>query len=164
MPDEPETSPEMRARVLGPGEGARSRNPTSVVVFKLRGTECADRTNVFEIEVPSGNGPPLHFHEAQDEWLYVLDGEFRFRVDDEVTPAPPGTFVFLPRHVPHAWQSVGQQPGRLIGAFVPPALERFFERFSTVREDEATVDVFRTLANDDGMIVVGPPLAQSHPL
>ena len=24
--------------------------------------------------------------------------------------------------------------------------------------------VFRTLANDDGMIVVGPPLAQSHPL
>ena len=52
----------------------------------------------------------------------------------------------------------------MIGAFVPPALERFFERFSTVREDEASVDVFRALAEDDGMIVVGPPLAQSHPL
>lgn len=162
MPEELDTSRELRAYVLGPGEGARSRNPTSVVVFKLRGGECADTTNVFEIEVPSGNGPPLHFHEAQDEWLYVLDGEFRFRLDDEVTPAPPGRF--LPLHVPHARQSVGQRPGRLIGAFVPPALERFFERFSTVHEDEATADVFRALAHDEGMIVVGPALAQSHPL
>jgi quercetin dioxygenase-like cupin family protein len=159
-----DTSPEMRPYVLGPEEGTRSRNPTSEVVFKLRGAQCGGATNVFEIEVAPGQGPPLHFHEAQDEWLYVLEGEFRFRIDDEVTQAPPGTFVFLPRHAPHSWQSVGERPGRLIGAFVPPALERFFERFAGVREDEASIDAFRALAQDDGMIVVGPPLAQSHPL
>jgi hypothetical protein len=72
--------------------------------------------------------------------------------------------VFLPRHVPHTWQSIGELPGRLIGAFVPAALERFFERFSNVPADEASVDAFSALAKDDGMIVVGPPLAQSHPL
>jgi hypothetical protein len=59
---------------------------------------------------------------------------------------------------------MGERPGRLIGAFVPPALERFFERFSTVDSNEATVELFAEIADDDGMIVVGPPLAQSHPL
>ena len=153
----------MRPYVLGPDEGARSRNPTSEIVFKLRGAQSGGATNVFEIEVVPGLGPPLHYHETQDEWLYVLEGEFRFFLEGEVTAAPTGTFVFLPRRAPHAWQSVGERPGRLIGALVPPALERFFERFSTVESNEASVELFAVLAKDDGMIVVGPPLAQSHP-
>jgi quercetin dioxygenase-like cupin family protein len=159
-----DTSSEKRAYVLGPGQGARSRNPTSEVVLKLRGARSGGATNVFEIEIAPGQGPPLHFHEAQDEWLYVLEGEFRFRLDDDVAAGPAGTFVFLPRRVPHTWQSIGELPGRLIGAFVPAALERFFERFSNVPAEGSSVDVFSALAKDDGMIVVGPPLAQSHPL
>ena len=162
--DDADTAPEMRPYVLGPDEGARSRNPTSEIVFKLRGAQSGGATNVFEIEVGPGLGPPLHYHETQEEWLYVLEGEFRFCVEGEVTAAPAGTFVFLPRRSPHAWQSIGERPGRLIGAFVPPALERFFERFSTVDSNEATVELFAEIANDDGMIVGGPPLAQAHPL
>jgi quercetin dioxygenase-like cupin family protein len=155
---------EMRPFVLAAGEGARFPNPISDVVFKLQEAQCGHAANVFEIEVARGQGPPLHFHAAQDEWLYVLAGDFRFRIDDEVAAGPIGTFVFLPRHVPHTWQSVGEDPGRLLGAFVPPALERFFERFSTIRADGASLEMFTTLAKDDGMIVVGPPLAESHPL
>ncbi len=154
----------MRPYVLAPGEGARFPNPVSNLVFKLQGAQCAGATNVFEIEVGPGEGPPLHFHDAQDEWLYVLHGTFRFRIDDNVAEAPAGTFVFLPRRVPHTWQNIAERPSGLLGAFVPPALERFFERFSTLRRDEATIDAFSAIAKDDGMIVVGPPLAQSHPL
>jgi quercetin dioxygenase-like cupin family protein len=150
--------------VLGPGEGTRLRNPVSDLVFKLRGSQCADATNVFEIEAAPGEGPPLHFHETQDEWLYVLDGPFRFRVADDVVHAPTGTFVFLPRRVPHTWQNVAGRPADMLGAFVPPALEAFFERFAELSSDEATVDAFAAIAKDDGMIVVGPPLSHSHPL
>ncbi|HEX3290542.1 MAG TPA: cupin domain-containing protein [Gaiella sp.] len=164
MDTDVQPSSEMRPFVLGAGEGARLRNPTSDVVLKLREADCGHATNVFEIEVAPGQGPPLHFHEAQDEWLYVLGGEFRFRIDDEVAAGDTGAFVFLPRHVQHTWQSVGEGPGRLLGAFVPPALERFFERFATIEKDEASVEDFTTLAKEDGMIVVGPPLAESHPL
>jgi quercetin dioxygenase-like cupin family protein len=156
-------SADVRPFVLAAGEGTRLRNPTSDVVLKLRAAESGHATNVFELEIGSGLGPPLHFHEEQDEWLYVLDGDFRFRIDDDVTAGSVGAFVFLPRRVPHAWQSVGG-PGRLIGGFVPAALERFFEGFASVRENEASAEVFAAIAKDDGMIVVGPPLAASHPL
>lgn len=154
----------MRPYVLGPGEGTRLRNPVSNLVFKLEGPQCGDATNVFEVEAAPGEGPPLHFHDSQDEWLYVLDGTFRFRIDDDVVPAPTRTFMFIPRLTPHTWQNVGGQPGFLLGAFVPPALENFFRRFSALPKEEADLDAFRTIAKDDGMIVVAPPLAQSHPL
>ena len=63
----------MEAYVLGPGEGTALHNPITSVVLKLRGSQCGDATNVFEIDASPGEGPPLHFHEEQDEWLYVLD-------------------------------------------------------------------------------------------
>jgi hypothetical protein len=94
----------------------------------------------------------------------VLDGTFRLRLRDEVVPAPHGSFVFIPREVPHTWQNVGERPGRLLGAFVPAALKEFFKRFAALPREDATVDAFRTLAKEAGMVVVGPPLAQSHPL
>jgi ketosteroid isomerase-like protein len=50
------------------------------------------------------------------------------------------------------------------GAFVPSALEEFFKGFAALPKDEATIDAFRILAEEAGMVVVGTPLAQSHPL
>jgi quercetin dioxygenase-like cupin family protein len=141
------------------------RNPVGGdLVLKLEGSHCEGATTVLETEAAPGEGPPLHYHETQDEWLYVLDGTFRFRIDDEVLPAPTGTFVFIPRKVPHTWQNVGERPGRLLGAFVPPALEEFFKGFAALPQDEVTPDAFRTLAKAAGMVVAGQPLAQSHPL
>jgi quercetin dioxygenase-like cupin family protein len=155
----------MRPFVLAPGEGTRVRNPVGGdLVLKLEGSHCENATTVLETEAAPGEGPPLHYHQAQDEWLYVLDGTFRFRIDDEVLPAPCGTFVFIPREVPHTWQNVGEAAGSLFGAFVPPALEEFFKDFAALAPDEATPYAFRALAQEAGMVVVGPPLAQSHPL
>jgi quercetin dioxygenase-like cupin family protein len=150
--------------VLEPGGGTQVRNPVGGnLVFKLGGSQSGGATNVLETSAAPAEGPPLHFHENQDEWLYVLSGTFRFRLEDKVAPAPPGTFVFIPRGVPHTWQNIGDGPGSLLGAFVPPALEEFFERFAALPEEEATADAFRTLAKNAGMVVVGQPLAQSHP-
>jgi quercetin dioxygenase-like cupin family protein len=151
--------------LLAPGEGTSVRNPVGGnLVLKLQGSQCRNATTVLETEAAPGEGPPLHYHDAQDEWLYVLDGTFRVRIDDQVLPAPTGTFVFIPREVPHTWQNIGERTGSLLGAFVPPALEEFFKRFAALPRDAATPDAFRSLAPEAGMVVLGPPLAQSHPL
>jgi hypothetical protein len=38
-------------------------------------------------------------------------------------------------------------------------MERFFERSAELAEDTRMADAFKTLARDDGMAVLGPPLA-----
>jgi quercetin dioxygenase-like cupin family protein len=155
----------MRPILLPPGEGARVANPLGgEIVFKLESGECGGATTVFETAPLPGEGPPMHLHESQDEWILVLDGTFRFLLGDEMRPAPAGTFVFLPRRFAHTWQNVGPRPGRRLIAFVPPALEGFFRRFAALPDGEATPEAFRALAAEAEMVVVGPPLAVSHPI
>jgi mannose-6-phosphate isomerase-like protein (cupin superfamily) len=156
---------QMQAFTLGPGEGGTVRNPLGgPLTFKLRGEESNGAMMALESVAPPGKGPPLHIHHREDEWLYVLEGEMRFRTGDDVVPAPAGSFAFIPRGVPHCWQNVGSRRSLLLGLIAPAGLERFFERFAHLPEKDQTLDSFRALGREAGMTVVGPPLAQSHPI
>lgn len=116
---------------------------------------------VAEDFTPPNAGPPLHLHHEQDEWWYVLDGEFLFEVDGEKIHAGPGFTVFAPRGSRHTFQNVGSKPGRTIVTVVPGGLDLFFEEIdSTVPAgtipDPSTLDV---LFRKYGMELLGPPLA-----
>ena len=111
-----DASGEMRPYVLAPDEGARSRNPTSEIVFKLLGAQSGGATNVFEIEVGPGLGPPLHYHEAQDEWLYVLEGDFRFEPVRAVAIVAGGTLASLLAGLGFALRPLGARPAQVLRA------------------------------------------------
>lgn len=139
--------------VLGPGAGDKVRNPVGgAVTFKVTGAETAGRLSVFESEIAAGDGPPLHVHANEDEVLYVLEGEFRFRLGDEIHTAPAGSVMYVPRGVPHCFQVAGDSPGRLLIVFTPSGMERFF---GLTGGDRAA---FEAAAAQVGMTVVGPPL------
>src|ERR671920_1316356 len=46
---------------------------------------------------------PLHTHEREDEYTYVLEGEIGVQIGEEVLVAQAGDLVFKPRGVPHAF-------------------------------------------------------------
>ena len=157
-------SNQMRPFALEPGAGTSVRNPVGAqLVFKLRGEQSNGGMTVFETVAAPQDGPPLHFHELQDEWLYVLKGEMRFRLGDDVMPAPAGSFAFIPRSVAHTWQNAGCEPAFLLATFVPSGLEQFFEHDAELTDHAGDLDTFGALAPEAGMTVVGPPLAESHP-
>jgi mannose-6-phosphate isomerase-like protein (cupin superfamily) len=51
-----------------------------------------------------GTGPPLHVHRREDEGMYVLEGQIRFRVGDDEFVAGPDTWVWQPRGIPHTFK------------------------------------------------------------
>jgi quercetin dioxygenase-like cupin family protein len=59
-----------------------------------------------------GFGPPLHVHSREDKAMYLLEGEIRFRQGDEEFTAGPGSWVWGPRGVPHAFQWSPKAPAR----------------------------------------------------
>lgn len=146
-----------------PGEGGTSDSPIGAdIVFKARGEQTDGTLTAFENLVAPGEGPPLHTHANEDECLYVLEGEVRFKLGDELQTAPAGSFVFVPRGTPHTWQNVGDGRARMLIHFTPSGMERFFEGFAALEAPGPAV--FETLGAEVGMDVVGPPLAQSDPL
>lgn len=146
-----------------PDDSDATPNPVGgEITFAFRGDETDGRLTALVTIAAPGEGPPLHTHANEDECLIVLDGTFRFRLRDDVETAPPGSFVFVPRGVPHTWQNTGATPARMIVLFTPSGMERFFERFAAL--DRPGPETFLQAADGTGMEVVGPPLASSHPL
>ncbi len=114
---------------------------------------------VFESTRVKEGGPTFHLHYEQDEWWYVLKGEFLFKVGDETFTAKAGDTVFGPRQVPHAFAKVGKGEAKLLMFFQPAGkMEAMFQKISqgtTKGMTEAEQDAFR---QEHGLKRVGPPL------
>ena len=127
--------------------------------IKVSGEQTGGQVLVFEHRDMDKGGPPRHVHLDQDEWFYVVKGEFAFEVDGKTQRLRAGGSLFAPRNVPHAWANVGNEPGTLLTLLTPVgAFERFIldtTRYPTLPPPNA---VENTLAAH-GMKLLGPPLA-----
>lgn len=104
-------------------------------------------------------GPPRHLHHVQDEWFYVIDGEYLVEVGAERFELGSGDSVLAPRGVPHAWAHTGSQTGRLLIGFQPAGeMEAFFAAATRLPGIPTGPDLAR-LFHQHGMEVLGPPLA-----
>jgi mannose-6-phosphate isomerase-like protein (cupin superfamily) len=124
--------------------------------FKVLTEDSQGTLLALELVHHAKGGPPRHLHHAQDEWFYVVEGEYVIEVGDERFRMKPGDTVFGPRGVPHAWMHVGDGLGQ-IGFAVTPAgqLEAFLRQLSKMGamapQDPAFWPPY-------GMELVGPPL------
>ena len=145
--------------VLGPGEGTTIEGPAGgPLTFKARGELTNGSLTAIENTIAPGDGPPLHKHANEDEAFYILEGQLRFRIDDELHPAPAGSFVFVPRGSAHCFQNIGDTPARILVLFTPAGMEGFFERFAALTPADVGPDAFQRAGAPVGMEVLGPPL------
>ena len=108
--------------VVQPGEGLvtnSSTTPGRSYALKLLGRVTGDSIMMFEETVPNGTKSTLHLHRDSDEVAYVLSGEITFLIGDEVTVGGPGAYAFMPRGVPHAWKSTGDETGKVLFLYTP---------------------------------------------
>jgi uncharacterized RmlC-like cupin family protein len=113
---------------------------------------------MFELNVASHAGPVRHVHHREDEWCYVLEGEFLFEAGDEKTTLPAGGSIWMPRGIPHVWANTSNAKGKLIVACQPGGFEKFFDALGKIPDaalDEAAIK--RVMAKY-GMELLGPPL------
>jgi quercetin 2,3-dioxygenase len=131
----------------------------STLCFKVSTADTDGQFFLIEQVMHAPGGPPRHVHHAQDEWFYVLEGEYLVEIAEEHFSLRPGDSVFAPRQVPHRWAYVGEGIGRLLVGFTPAGqMEAFFREVTKTNampvEDPA-------LWRAHGMEVVGPPLIRA---
>jgi quercetin dioxygenase-like cupin family protein len=114
---------------------------TFIVVGTVTGRACA----VQQQEPQPGGGPPLHRHSREDKGFSVLAGEYEFRVGEQTFLAPPGTLVFGLRGIPHAFDCLDPNPGKIQVIISPPRLEAFFEELDALAK-EGTPDMGQNVA------------------
>jgi len=73
--------------------------------------------------------PPLHMQTREEESFYVIEGEVTFYVGDDVIHATAGSYVQMPRGVPHRF-SLESEHVRMLNLCSPAGFEGFFHALS----------------------------------
>ena len=125
-------------------------------MFKVGTGDTQGALFVMEQHSAKPGGPPLHLHHEQDEFWYVISGEYVFQVGSERFHAPAGDCLLGPRNLPHAYAFVGPSDGRILIAFTPAGkIQEYFERPRTPGAYVADAALYSAY----GMELLGPPLA-----
>jgi quercetin 2,3-dioxygenase len=108
---------------------------------------------LFRQTIAPKSGPPAHIHQTEDEFFYVVRGEFKVKLGDRIMSAPAQSVMFVPRGIAHTFQNVGTEPGVLLVGVTPGGFEKMFEE-----RQGADKEKNRMLMQMHNMEVVGPPL------
>lgn len=159
MADRP-MSPFFRAK----GEGKHVWFLGGLMTVKASGAETGGTLAALENLLPAGFATPLHVHRDADEPYYVLEGDVTFYCEGEAYRAGPGSFLFLPRGVPHAFRVSEAGPARLLILTLPGGFEDFVaEAGARARKPElppaSPVDLstLPETAARHGIDILGPP-------
>ncbi|MDZ4721572.1 MAG: cupin domain-containing protein [Roseiflexaceae bacterium] len=128
----------------------------STIAFKVVPQDSSGLL-VLENTFHAMGGPARHLHHEQDEWFYVLEGEFLMEVGHERMQLYPGDSLMAPRRVPHVWASVGAGRGRILVTFAPAGSMVAF--FREVTKANAMPPQDPVLWRAHGMELLGPPLS-----
>jgi len=131
---------------------------TNTLDIKISGSDTNADLAVFEQTglTPKG-GPPLHIHPFQDEWFYVVEGNYKFQVGEVFYEMTAGDTIFLPRNVQHAFLQLSEK-GKMIVSYLPAGkMEDFFKVTDSWTSPPSKEDIKKVFEEHD-MQVVGPPL------
>jgi mannose-6-phosphate isomerase-like protein (cupin superfamily) len=127
----------------------------STITFKVMPKDSSD-VFILENTFHEKGGPARHLHYEQDEWFYILEGEFVMEIGQYKFRLTSGDSILGPRKVPHVWAYTGGQRGRILIAFLPAGkMESFFQE---VTKANAMPPQDPELWRAHGMELMGPPL------
>jgi quercetin dioxygenase-like cupin family protein len=158
--------------VLSPDEGETVWLRKLGIRFMIGGEQTDGHFALVEHPIgPRALAAPMHTHEHEDEYTYVLEGKVGVQIGEEVLVALAGDLVFKPRGIPHAFWNPADEPARALEIISPAGFERYFAElaplFPPANEgplDEEAVGAVRDkygLEMDMGSI---PVLAERHGL
>ncbi|MEP6762518.1 MAG: cupin domain-containing protein [Sporichthyaceae bacterium] len=147
-----------RGFVVLPGEGRELDLGNFQAVVLAGGDETTGELAVLQTQnEPPGFGPPLHRHRNAAEAFFVLEGEYLMFIGDEQQLCPPGSFVYVPRGLPHTFKVTSPAPGKKLNLFTPAAMVGFFEELAAAEAaGTATPSLLDEIAAHSEMEVLGP--------
>ena len=114
-------------RVIGPRDGKVVDLGSVGVRFMVWGAETGGSFSLVEHPIPPRTlAAPLHRHDREDEYSYVLEGRMGALLGGEVVYAEAGDLVFKPRQQWHTFWNAGDEPCRILEIISPAGFEHFF--------------------------------------
>lgn len=118
-------------KIVGPAAGEAVDLGSVGVRFMAWTEETGGDFSLVEHPIPPKTlVAPMHLHEREDEYSFVLEGRMGARLGDDVVYAETGDFVFKPRNQWHTFWNPDDTPCRILEIIAPGGFEHFFEELA----------------------------------
>jgi quercetin dioxygenase-like cupin family protein len=135
----------------------------------LGAAESGGALGVSLVTQPPGTATPLHVHTREAEAFYVLSGTLTYRAGEDSFSLAPGSFMFLPQGMPHAFRVTRSEPTQFLALTSPGGLMDLYDEVGVDAwehrlpgEDGQSMEVeiakWNEVGPTYGLQVVGPPL------
>ncbi|HEY9847931.1 MAG TPA: cupin domain-containing protein [Leptolyngbyaceae cyanobacterium] len=126
-------------KFVPPGEGKSFWVIEDLVTFKAVGEDTNGGYSLLEITVqPESSGPPQHWHREEVESLYILEGELLIESGEKSLTATAGSFVLVPKGIPHTYRNLTKSHARMLAIITPANAAKFFEKAGIPATDKST--------------------------
>ena len=148
------------------GSDERAASPSGMFDTEVvRSADSAGRLAVFVF--PTGEhhayrGAPLHVHHEQDEWVYVMTGEFVAEVGGERMRLKPGDSLLMPMKVPHRWGVAQDSHCGAIHLYTPAGLMETEWMAVAQSEDPKNQEARKAEFERHGLTLLGEPLSKEE--
>jgi len=126
--------------------------------IKVSSSDTDGKLAVLEVNGSPG-GPPLHIHPFQDEVVYVLEGEFLWKVGTERYYLKERETIFLPKGIPHGFRQLTEKGTLLLTYFPAGKIEEYFKTTDAWTRTPSQEEIIQAFERGE-MKVVGPPLEE----
>ena len=120
---------------------------------KVSPEETGDQFTAIVIDIPPDCGAPMHSHDADSEFFFVLEGTLTLSDPDGDIDAKPGDFCFLRGGGSHAFRNNTSSHVRAL-AMVTPGHDahRFFKQVDAELNGAVDVPVVLDVAGRNGIV------------
>ncbi|MDJ1505908.1 cupin domain-containing protein [Xanthocytophaga agilis] len=126
--------------------------------LKVSGKDTDGAMSIYDTTRFEKIGPPLHKHTNLDEWFFVMEGEFKVQIGQDIFRLKAGDSVFGPRGVAHTFVKTSDTVGRLLLIHQPAGtMEEYFEQIIQLKSP--TPEQKKALLIKHHMEAVGPALS-----
>jgi mannose-6-phosphate isomerase-like protein (cupin superfamily) len=114
--------------------------------YLIETSETDGRFALIEHRIPPRTlAAPIHTHELEDEYSYVLSGRMGAQIGDETIEAGPGELVRKPRGIAHAFWNSGDEDCVLLELISPGGFAEYFTELAPLLSGDGPPD-FEKLA------------------
>lgn len=157
------------ARLAGTGPATWAMG--SLFEHLLTAAESAGELGVSLVTQPPGIATPLHRHTHESEAFFLLEGTMTYRAGDDVHHLEAGSFMYLPKGVPHAFRVTGTTPVRMLALVVPGGLLSLYDEVGVPADERRLpgadgrpmpeeIGRWNEIGPRYGLQVVGPPIPE----
>ena len=150
--------------VVGPDDGEATWFLGTRMTVKATAESTGGTFGLIEVRLAAGFSPPQHIHHHEDESFWILEGTLTVVCGGRTSQVGPGSFVYLPRGLPHTFR-VDEGPARLLELVQPGGHERFYVEGGRPALDDSVpefdprdLERARALYAKYHLEEVGPPL------